>query len=80
MEKVTLRAMEKEQSRRYATAEAFLDDINRVLDNPNCDVSEKTPAPPKEVAENMDSTIKIDPIDDQAIVQYQTKKKFHKTG
>lgn len=79
MEKVTLRAMEKEQSRRYATAEAFLDDINRVLDNPNCDVSEKTPAPPKEVAENMDSTIKIDPIDDQAIVQYQTKKKKPQT-
>ncbi len=75
MEKVTLRAMEKEQSRRYATAEAFLDDINRVLDNPNCDVSEKAPVLPKEVAEDMDSTIKIDPIDDQAIVQYQSKKK-----
>lgn len=75
MEQVTLRAMNKEQNGRYATAEEFLKDIEKVLRNPSCDISGKKQRvieqPPMDTTE---STIKMDPIDDADIKKYEDSK------
>lgn len=68
IEAITLKAMEKEQNARYATAEEFMNDLNRAMMDPDA-----ITAKPKEDDE-MGSTIKIDTIDDKVIEEY---KKTH---
>ncbi len=69
IEAVTLKAMEKEQSARYASAEEFLNDLNRAMKNPY------------ELGENqsdedeMGSTIKMEKINDKTIENYEKAKK-----
>ncbi len=70
MEKVTLRAMEKEQGARYASAEAFLKDINGVLKNPNGGVGASAM-----LEDEMGSTMKMGGIDDRTIERYEKERK-----
>lgn len=65
VEAITLKAMEKEQNARYATAEEFLDDLNRALNDPGA-----ITAGAKDEDE-MGSTIKMDSIDDKTIDAYE---------
>ena len=73
IEQVTLRAMNKEQSVRYASAGAFLKDINKVLDNPNCKIASASDTDSSD-SDSMESTIKLQRIDDTAINDYENKK------
>ena len=75
MEQVTLRAMNKEQNGRYATAEEFLKDIEKVLRNPSCDISGKKQRVIEQPSmDTTESTIKMDPIDDADIKKYEDSK------
>ncbi len=69
IEAVTLKAMEKEQNARYASAEEFLEELNQAMKNPAGSY----------VAHNdedeMGSTIKMTGIDDEMIENYQKSKK-----
>lgn len=76
MEKVTLRAMNKEQNLRYSSAGEFLSDIEKVLKNSHCDISSggrsvQEPQP-MDVTE---STIKMDGIDDGTLKKYDEAKR-----
>ena len=78
VEAITLKAMEKEQNARYATAEEFLDDLNRALNDPGA-----ITAGAKDEDE-MGSTIKMDSIDDKTIDAYEkahpVEKKVEQTS
>ncbi len=73
MEAVTLRAMNKEQSVRYPSAEAYLSDINHVLMNPDCHIEG---AALEDSFDDMGSTIKMKSIDDDDLESYsRTRRK-----
>lgn len=74
VEAVTLRAMKKEQSVRYASAEAFLSDLEHVLMNPSCDIEERE-SKHSVTIDDMDSTIQMGKIDDEAIERYEREKR-----
>ncbi|MBO5364948.1 MAG: Stk1 family PASTA domain-containing Ser/Thr kinase [Clostridia bacterium] len=72
IEAVTLKAMEKEQGARYASAEEFLDDLNQAMKNPggveNSAIEE----------DDMGSTIKMESIDNKTIENYEKTRKENK--
>ncbi len=69
IEAVTLKAMEKEQSARYATAEEFLEDINQAIRNPYGSGNPMTDE------DEMGSTIKMESIDQKTIENYEKTRK-----
>ncbi len=73
VEMVTLRAMAKEQSKRYASAEEFLRDLETVLRNPDYPIGNM--AGVLDVDDDMGSTIKMVGIDDKAIEKYEERKR-----
>lgn len=64
MEDIVMKALNKEQSLRYASADEFLADIKKVIKNPNTSIAAST-------AEDIDATIKRDPIGDEDIDNYR---------
>lgn len=82
MEQVTLRAMNKEQSVRYPSAEAFLKDLTRVLENPNCKLGQQDEAEQPGTAPEgeLDTTIKMPKIDEEAIAGYRKKEQRREPG
>ncbi len=73
MEAVTLRAMHKEKDVRYASAGAFLKDLNKVLLDPYCVIDGV--GGEAGGTDGMDSTIKMPRVDDQDIEAYEAKRK-----
>ncbi len=71
VETVTLRAMAKEQSKRYASAEEFLRDLETVLRNPDYPIGNMASV----LDDDMGSTIKMAGIDDKAIEKYEERKR-----
>ena len=82
MEQVTLRAMNKEQSVRYPSAEAFLKDLTRVLEDPNCKIGRQDEAEQLGTAPEgeLDTTIKMPKIDEEAIAGYRKKEQRRDAG
>lgn len=78
MEHVTMRAMNKEQNDRYATAEDFLKDIERVLKNPNCQISGAEVNKNTQPTDVTESTIKLEKIYDADIEKYENEKRKSK--
>ncbi len=75
METVTLRAMAKEQSKRYANAEEFLKDLETVLRSPDYPIGDVAKVLDND--DEMGSTIKMAGIDKKTIEQYEERKKAH---
>ncbi len=69
IEAVTLKAMEKEQNARYASAEEFLEELNQAMKNPAGSYAVANDE------DDMGSTIKMTGIDDEMIENYQKSKK-----
>ncbi len=72
IEAVTLKAMEKEQSARYASAEEFLEDLNQAMRNPGGIGNNGNDE------DEMGSTIKMASIDEKTIAHYEKAKKENK--
>ena len=66
--------VKKEQSVRYASAEAFLSDLEHVLTNPSCDIEERGQKHTVTI-DDMDSTIQLGKIDDEDIEKYEREKR-----
>ncbi|MBE5039545.1 Stk1 family PASTA domain-containing Ser/Thr kinase [Ructibacterium gallinarum] len=86
MEKITLRAMNKEQNVRYPSAEAFLKDLNRVLINPDYQMESQERSDIQD-GEDMDTTMKMPSIGENDIEHYRKnhpennqKKSRNETG
>lgn len=78
VEAITLKAMEKEQNARYASAEEFLNDLNRAMNDPGAVATNAKDE------DDMGATIKIDTIDDKTIDAYEkahvTERKVERTA
>lgn len=64
MENIVMKALNKEQSLRYASADEFLSDLKKVIKNPNTSIRAAA-------AEDINATIKRDPIGDEDIDNYR---------
>ena len=62
MEYIVMKALNKEQNLRYASADAFLADLNKAIKNPNVVLGDA-----KQAADDLDRTVKRDAIDDRDI-------------
>lgn len=81
MEEITLRAMNKEQSVRYPSAEAFLKDLERVLKNPNCRLDQPEPnVSSADDGDELDTTLKMPKIDDAAVDEWNRTQGRGKEG
>ena len=70
MEKITLRAMNKEQNVRYPSAGAFLRDLNRVLLHPDYPIEGQSHLEEPD-GEDMDTTMKMPSIGESDIERYR---------
>lgn len=69
VEKIVLKAMNKEQSLRYATAADFLKDLRAVIQNPNIKIEDSA------AYDDIESTRKCDLISDDDIAEYDRQKR-----
>ena len=70
MEYIVMKALNKEQNLRYASADAFLDDLNKAIKNPNVVLGEV-----KQDADDLDRTVKRNAIDDRDIDNYERQRR-----
>ena len=70
MEYIVMKALNKEQNLRYASADAFLDDLNKAIKNPNVVLGEV-----KQDADDLDRTVKRNVIDDRDIDNYERQRR-----
>ena len=65
-----MKALNKEQNLRYASADAFLADLNKAIKNPNVVLGDA-----KQAADDLDRTVKRDAIDDRDIDNYERQRR-----
>lgn len=70
MEYIVMKALNKEQNLRYASADAFLADLNKAIKNPNVVLGDA-----KQAADDLDRTVKRDAIDDRDIDNYERQRR-----
>ena len=70
MEYIVMKALNKEQNLRYASADAFLADLNKAIKNPNVVLGEV-----KQDADDLDRTVKRNAIDDRDIDNYERQRR-----
>ncbi|MEG2670352.1 MAG: Stk1 family PASTA domain-containing Ser/Thr kinase, partial [Oscillospiraceae bacterium] len=70
LEKIVLKAISKEQGERYSSVTEMLNDLNKVLKNPNADINMAVIP----VASVGDETIKMDAIDENTVREYEKGK------
>ena len=70
MEYIVMKAMNKEQAMRYASAEEFLSDLRKVIKNPDVELGDAYTVSDDDIG----VTRKRTPIDDEAISRYGSKK------
>lgn len=70
MEYIVMKALNKEQNLRYASADAFLADLNKAIKNPNVVLGDA-----RQAADDLDRTVKRDAIDDRDIDNYERQRR-----
>lgn len=74
MEYIVMKAMNKEQGMRYASAEEFLNDLRAVIKNPDADMSASVPSYVDD-EEDIGATRKRSAIDDDMLDDYRSMRK-----
>lgn len=75
MQYIVMKALNKEQNLRYATADEFLADLKKVIKNPAVVLGET-----EQAADDLDRTVKRSAIDDRDIDNYERQRRQENPG